>query len=252
MKQIGRYLGALAMAATVFSVLAFAQAPAGQAPAQGRAGGPPPQPMSFFVTSVPKGDGANYGGLAGADAHCQQLATAAGRGAPVVWRAYLSTQGPGAVNARDRIGSGPWYNSRGGMVAANLGELHGDTIEQARLGNRLNKNNSRDEKGELVKGVGDMPNQHDILTGSQPDGRAYTDAADHTCNNYTSNANVEAPARGAGAPPPPAGPSVQLGHHDKTGGNNGSWNSTHGSRGCSQPNLVSTGGAGLLYCFATN
>jgi hypothetical protein len=191
--------------------------------------------MNFFVTSVAKGDGANYGGLAGADAHCQTLAQAAGRGG-VKWVAYLSTQGPGAVNARDRIGNGPWYNARGGMIAANQAELHGDTIELARLGNRLNKNNARDEKGELVKGVGDMPNQHDILTGSTPDGRAFTDGMDHTCSNYTSNAD------GKG--------SVQLGHHDKTGGPNGSWNSVHGSRGCSQPNLISTGGNGFLYCFA--
>ena len=110
------------------------------------------------------------------------LAQAAGRGG-AKWVAYLSTQGPGAVNARDRIGNGPWYNSRGGMIAVNQAELHGDTIEQARLGNRVNKNNARDEKGELVKGVGDMPNQHDILTGSTPDGRAFTDGMDHTCNN---------------------------------------------------------------------
>jgi hypothetical protein len=209
----------------------------------------PQQPMSFFVTSVSKGDGANYGGLAGADAHCQQLAAAAGRGA-ATWRAYLSTQGPGAVNARDRIGNGPWYNARGAMIAANQAELHGDTIDLARLGNRVNKNNAITEKGDRINGVGDMPNQHDILTGSTPDGRAFTDGADHTCNNWTSNQNVEAPARGA-APPAP-GPSAQLGHHDKTGGANGSWNSTHGSRGCSQPNLVATGGNGYLYCFAAN
>jgi hypothetical protein len=208
--------------------------------------------MSFFVTSVGSGDGANYGGLAGADAHCLRLATAAGRGG-VRWVAYLSTQGPGAVNARDRIGPGPWFNARGTQIAANAAELHGDTIEQARLGNRINKNSALNEKGEPVNGVGDMPNQHDILTGSTPDGRAFTDSADHTCNNYTSNANVEAPARGAGAAPaqPPApGPSVQLGHHDRLGGANASWNSVHGSRGCSQPNLVATGGAGYLYCFA--
>ena len=254
MKQLGQYLGALALSVTMFSILAFAQAPA--APAQGgqRAGGPPPQPMSFFITSVPKGDGANYGGLAGADAYCQQLGSAAGRGAPVVWHAYLSTQGPGAVNARDRIGSGPWYNARGGMVGMNVAELHGDTVEQARLGNRMGKQISLTEKNTVVNGVGDMPNQHDILTGSQPDGRAYMDAADHTCTNYTSSTHVEPPARGTPPPatPPPPGPSVQLGHSDKQGGQNGSWNSTHGSRGCSQPNLVSTGGAGMLYCFAVN
>jgi hypothetical protein len=247
MKQLGHSLGlglgALFLFAAVFTVLVTAQAPQ-----------QPQQPMSFFVTSTPKGDGANYGGLAGADAHCQMLAAAAGRGA-AKWVAYLSTQGPGAVNARDRIGNGPWYNARGAMIAANQDELHGDTIERARLGNRLNKNNSLTEKGERVNGVGDMPNQHDILTGSTPDGRAFTDAADHTCSNWTSNQHVEAPARGAragGGPPPAPGPSAQLGHHDKIGGANGSWNSTHGSRGCSQANLVATGGAGLLYCFAVN
>jgi hypothetical protein len=244
MKQFGRSLGfgTIVLAGSVFAIVVSAQAPQ-----------QPQQPMSFFVTSVPKGDGANYGGLAGADAYCQQLGAAAGRGA-ATWRAYLSTQGPGAVSARDRIGNGPWYNARGAMVAANNGELHGDTIEQARLGNRMNKNNSITEKGERINGVGDMPNQHDILTGSTPDGRAYTDAADHTCNNWTSNAHVEPAARGAAPPaqPPAPGPSAQLGHHDKTGGANGSWNSTHGSRGCSQPNLVATGGAGLLYCFAAN
>ena len=224
MKYMRPILAALALSMTLGSYLVLAQQP--QAP---------PPPMNFFVTSVAKGDGANYGGLAGADAHCQMLAQAAGRGG-VKWVAYLSTQGPGAVNARDRIGNGPWYNSRGGMVAANQAELHGDTIDAARLGNRINKNNARDEKGELVKGVGDMPNQHDMLTGSTPDGRAFTDGMDHTCNNYTSNAT------GMG--------SVQLGHHDKTGGPNGSWNSAHASRGCSQPNLIATGGNGYLYCFA--
>ena len=252
MKNIRSVLVALTVALVLGSYIGLAQqAPAGGG--QGRGAGAPPQPMSFFITSVGKGDGANYGGLAGADAYCQQLGTAAGRGAPVVWHAYLSTQGPGAVNARDRIGNGPWYNARGGLVGRGVAELHGDTIEQARLGNALGKQISLTEKQTIVNGVGDMPNQHDILTGSQPDGRAYTDAADHTCSNYTSNANVEPPARGAGGGAPPApGPSVQLGHSDKQGGGNGSWNSTHASRGCSQPNLVSTGGAGLLYCFASN
>ena len=196
----------------------------------------PAQPMSFFITSVGLGNGANLAGLAGADAQCQRLAAAAGRG-NATWRAYLSTQGPNAVNARDRIGSGPWYAFGGQRrVAQNVGELHGDTIEQARLGNALGKVISLTEKGEVVNGVGDSPNRHDILTGSQPDGRAYTDGMDHTCNNWTSN--------GEG--------SAQLGHSDKQGGNNGSWNSSHASRGCSQENLVSTGGAGLFYCFAVN
>src|SRR5688572_3820313 len=258
MKHMRLVFAALALSITLGSYLALAQQPA--APAGGQAqgggggrGGPPPA-MSFFVTSVGKGDGANYGGLAGADAHCQMLAAAAGRGA-AKWVAYLSTQGPGAVNARDRIGPGPWFNARGQQVAANAAELHGDTLEQARLGNRLGKTTALSETGMPVNGVGDMPNQHDILTGSTPDGRAYTDGADHTCNNYTSNANVAAPARGQGAPAAPAapaapGPSVQLGHHDRLGGANASWNSVHASRGCSQPNLVATGGAGLLYCFS--
>ena len=221
-----------------------AQPPA--APPQGGGRQGQPQPMTFFVTSVSKGDGANYGGLAGADAHCQTLAAAAGRG-DVKWVAYLSTQGANAVNARDRIGPGPWFNAKGQQIAANVAELHGDTIEQARLGNRIQKVSALNEKGELVNGVGDSPNQHDILTGSTPDGRAFTEAADRTCSNYTSNA--AAPPATPGQPPPP-GPSVQLGHHDRLGGPNASWNSVHASRGCSQPNLVSTGGAGLLYCFA--
>jgi hypothetical protein len=196
--------------------------------------------MSFFVTSVGIGNGANLGGLAGADAHCQKLAADSGRegAGGKTWHAYLSTQGPNAVNARDRIGNGPWYNSRGGRIGQNVGDLHGDTIEQARLGNNLSRSTVLTEKQTTINGVGDTPNTHDILTGSQPDGRAYADAADHTCSNYTSGAD------GAGA--------VQLGHFDRTGGNNTSWNSAHPSRGCSQPNLVATGGAGYLYCFATN
>jgi hypothetical protein len=227
MKKLVPHIAALAIALAGGSYLVLAQQP-------GRGG--PPQPMSFFITSVGKGDGANYGGLAGADAYCQQLGTAAGRGAPVVWHAYMSTQGAGAVNARDRIGNGPWFNSRGGRVGGSVGELHGDTIEQARLGNALGKQISLTEKQGIVNGVGDMPNTHDILTGSTADGRAYTDGMDHTCNNWTSNDMGTA----------------QLGHADKQGGGNGSWNSSHPSRGCSQANLVATGGAGLLYCFAAN
>jgi len=230
-------LGILAATMVVLlgAVVLIGQAGQGQG---GRGGAQaPPQPMSFFITNVGKGDGANYGGVAGADAYCQSLAAAAGRGMST-WHAYLSTQGANAVNARDRIGSGPWYNQRGQRIAMNVAELHGDTIEQARIGNALGKQISLTDKGTIVNGVGDMPNTHDILTGSQADGRAYTDAMDHTCSNYTSNAD----GRG----------TVQLGHSDKQGGNNSSWNSTHASRGCSQPNLVATGGAGLLYCFATN
>ena len=215
------------------SSMAVAQQPAAQPkPAA------PKQPMTFFVTSVGLGNGANLGGLAGADKHCQQLAEAVGAGSRT-WRAYLSTSatdGQPAVNARDRIGSGPWHNARGGRVAQGLADLHGDTLDLARLGNTLTRATALSEKGEPIKGVGDTPNQHDILTGTQPDGKAYSDGADHTCKNWTSNGDG----------------SAQVGHHDRTGGPNTSWNSVHASRGCSQENLVSTGGAGLLYCFAIN
>jgi hypothetical protein len=195
----------------------------------------PSEPMSFFVTSVGLGDGANLGGLAGADAHCQTLAAAVGRGSST-WRAYLSTQGANAVNARDRIGDGPWYAQNGRPMASDQGWLHGDTIEQARLGNAIGKNFALTEQGNVVNGIGDSPNQHDIMTGSQPDGRAFTDGEDHTCGNWTSNGDG----------------SAQVGHSDTHGGGNSSWNSSHASRGCSQENLVSTGGNGYFYCFATN
>jgi hypothetical protein len=204
------------------------------APAAGQGrGNQPAQPMTFFVTSVGLGKGANLGGLAGADAHCQALATAVGATGRQ-WRAYLSTQGPNAVNARDRIGKGPWHNVKGASVARDLEHLHGDTIDLARMGNTLTRVTALSEKGEPIKGAGDTPNQHDILTGSQLDGRAFTDSADHTCNNWTSD--------GTG--------SAQVGHHDRAGGPGVSWNSVHASKGCSQENLVGTGGAGLLYCFS--
>jgi hypothetical protein len=193
--------------------------------------------MSFFITSAGSGKGADLGGLAGADAICQRLAAAAGRG-NVTWHAYLSTQGPGGVNARDRVGSGPWYNQRGEMIARDVAHLHGDTLEMARMGNGLSKTGSLTEKGEIVNGRGDQPNRHDIMTGSQPDGRAFPDG-DHTCKNYTSSADEQ-------------GVTVQLGHADRSGGGNNSWNSAHASGGCSQPTLVRTGGAGLFYCFAIN
>jgi hypothetical protein len=218
-------------AAIVAGSILAAQQPAGQPGAK-----PPAAPMGFFVTSTPIGNGANLGGLQGADAHCQKLAAASGQAGAGdrVWRAYLSTQGPTAVNARDRIGAGPWFNARGQQIAANAAELHGDTLEQARLGNRINKLTAVSEKGELVNGVGDKPNQHDILTGSQPDGRAFPAGKDMTCNNYTSN--------GEG--------TVMVGHHDRIGGPNASWNAVHGSKGCSQENLIATGGNAYLYCFA--
>ena len=189
--------------------------------------------MSFFLTSAGPGDGANLGGLAGADAHCARLAEAAGvRGR--TWRAYLSTAAAAAqasVNARDRIGTGPWHNARGVRVAADLAELHSEA-------SGLGKRGSLTERGDTVTGRGDTPNRHDILTGSMPDGTAYPDTADHTCRNWTSNAD------GAG--------SAQVGHHDRQGGGERptSWNSAHGSRGCSQANLRGTGGDGLFYCFA--
>ena len=229
MKRISAVLGAFALTVLVSWCVVRAQQPAQNAPQH---------PMTFFVTSVGVGDGANLGGVAGADRHCQMLAAAAGAGSHT-WHAYLSTQASGnqpAVNARDRIGAGPWYNAKGAQIAKDVADLHGDTVEQARLGNNLGKQTALTEKGELNNGVGDTPNRHDMLTGSQTDGRAYSDGADHTCNGWTSD--------GTG--------TAQLGHSDRNGGGNTSWNSTHPSRGCSQDNLVSTGGAGLFYCFATN
>jgi len=199
----------------------------------------PQQPMGFFVTSVGKGDGANLGGLAGADAHCQSLAQAVGAGARV-WHAYLAAtaaanQAP--VNARDRIGSGPWYNAKGALIAWNVAELHGD-FQRDR--NSINKEFALNEKGLPVNGRGDTPNQHDILTGSTADGRALPPDKDMTCGNWTKN--------GEG--------SAMVGHHDRMGLRDDeaskSWNASHPSRGCSAAALKSSGGAGLLYCFAAN
>jgi hypothetical protein len=186
--------------------------------------------MSFFITSKGPGNGAALGGLSGADQHCQALAKAAGGGGKT-WRAYLSTSGPGGVNARDRIGSGPWYNAKGVQVASSVADLHTEA-------NKLGKENSVTENGAVVNGRGDSPNTHDILTGSEMDGTAFPAGEDHTCGNWTSS--------GEG--------SAQVGHHDRQGGgaNPNSWNSAHGSKGCSQANLVSTGGNGYFYCFATN
>jgi hypothetical protein len=208
------------------------------AQARGQRGGAqqPAQPMGFFITSAGPGNGANLGGLAGADRHCQALAQAAGAGNRT-WRAYLSTTASGnqpAVNARDRIGSGPWYNQRGQIIAQNVADLHGD-VQRDR--NQINKDFALTEKGEMVKGRGDQPNQHDILTGSDSTGRALPgDAATTTCGNWTSNADGQG--------------SAMVGHHDRNGGNNTSWNAAHMSRGCSQQNLVGTGGNGFFYCFA--
>jgi hypothetical protein len=193
-------------------------------------------PMTFFVTSVGKGDGANLGGLDGADAHCNALAAAAGSRLKN-WKAYLSTTMPGGdegVNARSRIGKGPWRNAKGVTVANNVAHLH-----SAR--NNLTKQTAITEKGEAITGSGDTPNKHDILTGSDPQGMYSTAGGDTHCGNWTKNAEG----------------SAIVGHHDriglkKTTRHMASWNSSHGSRGCSQENLVSTGGAGLFYCFAAN
>jgi len=191
--------------------------------------------MTFFITSAGSGKGADLGGLAGADRLCQSLAAAAGAGKRT-WRAYLSTTAAGgspAVNARDRIGKGPWHNAEGRLIARNVAELHGL--------NNINRTFALTEKGTKVNGRAESPNTHDILTGSQPDGTAMAgDAAKTTCGNWTMS--------GEGA--------AMVGHHDRWGLRDDapsiSWNSSHPSRGCSQANLVSSGGAGLLYCFATN
>lgn len=212
-----------AAAAAIVGSLAVMQAQSGPA-------------MSFFITSVGGGDGANLGGLAGADRHCQTLAAAAGAGGKT-WHAYMSAaaaNGQPAVNAKDRIGSGPWYNAKGVKVAENVADLHSDN-------NKLGKENSLSEKGGGINGAGDTPNTHDMLTGSNADGTLATGGLPNgaPCGNWTSNA---------------ADGVAKLGHFDKKGGGDSpnSWNAAHNSRGCGQANLVATGGAGLYYCFATN
>lgn len=184
--------------------------------------------MSFFLTSAGPGDGADLGGLSGADAHCQALAEAAGVDGKS-WRAYLSSSEP-SVNARDRIGAGPWVNANGVQVAASVDDLHSDS-------NKLSKENSVSETGGVLNGRGDTPNRHDILTGSTLDGLAFSDGNDHSCSDWTSSASEG---------------SAQVGHHDRQGGgaNPTSWNNAHPSRGCSQSDLQGTGGDGLYYCFA--
>jgi hypothetical protein len=221
MRKIGTYLLVVSVVLAGLGVFGSAQPFAGD--------------MSFFVSSAGSGKGADLGGLEGADRICKTLAGTAGAGGRT-WRAYLSTQGPGAVNARDRIGSGPWVNAKGVVIAKDLAELHG--------ANNLNKQTALNEKGEVVKGRGDTPNMHDILTGSKPDGTAFGVDADRTCANWTSS--------GAGA--------AMVGHSDRIGLDESapmkSWNSSHPSRGpgggCSQEDLKSTGGNGLLYCFAAD
>jgi hypothetical protein len=219
MKNFQRVCIAAAATAAALGAAGLAQAPSAN--------------MTFFVTSAGSGKGGDLGGLTGADQMCQRLAKSAGSSA-TAWHAYLSTQGAGAVNARDRIGKGPWQNAKGTVVAKDLGDLHG-------AGNNLTKQTALSEKGEPVNGRGDTPNMHDILTGSQPDGTAFGAGEDRTCGNWTSS------AKGA----------AMVGHHDRQGLRDDepskSWNSSHPSRGpdggCSQNDLKSTGGAGLFYCF---
>ena len=211
------------MAAVALSALA-----ACSSPSSGKPG------MGFFVTSAGPGKGADLGGLAGADQHCQALGAAAGAGSRT-WRAYLSQQ-PNAtaagVNARDRIGTGPWANAKGVVVATDVAQLHGS--------NNLSKQTALTERGEPINGSGDTPNQHDVLTGSQPDGSFVAGNANTTCGNWTQSGDG----------------SAMVGHHDRTGLDESapakSWNSSHASRGCGADALKATGGAGLFYCFAAN
>lgn len=210
----------------VVSASAWISAPSLAAPVA------PAAKMSFFVTSVNPGKGADLDGLAGADRHCQALATAAGAGRQT-WRAYLSTSatpGEPSINARDRIGKGPWYNAKGVLIARNIDELHRN--------NNLNKETALTEKGEVVKGRGDTPNLHDMLTGSDSEGRAFPGDIDTTCGNWTKSGDG----------------SAQVGHHDRKGLDEKppakSWNHSHPSRGCSPDALRSSGGGGLFYCFA--
>lgn len=188
--------------------------------------------MSFFITSVGLGKGGDLGGLAGADRHCQSLAETAGAGSKT-WHAYLSAQGPGGVNARDRIGNGPWFTAKGVQIATNVADLHSEN-------NKISKQTGLDEKGMAVKGRGDTPNQHDMLTGSQQDGTAFPGPDDGTCSNWTSSTDGQG--------------SAVVGHFDLTGNANGPnfWNYSHKTPGCAPANLQRVGGAGLFYCFAVN
>ena len=182
----------------------------------------PTGPMSFFLTSEGSGNGADLGGLAGADAICQNLAESANSG-DLTWRAYLSTQGSNSVDARDRIGPGPWFNANGNRIAADVDELHS-------VMNRISAYTAVDQRGRSIPGSGNAPNRHDILTGSQTNGTAYPAGADMTCNNWTISSDDG---------------KARVGHHDYA-----AWNSAHDSRGCSQAALISSGGDGLFYCFA--
>jgi hypothetical protein len=226
MRILPGFVGTLTVAALVGQ--------AGMNAKQVQAQAPPSPEMSFFITSAGMGQGARFGGLMEADRHCSTLAAQAGAATVRTWRAYLSTQArpqQPAIHARNRIGTGPWRNAKGVVIARDVDELHSDK-------NNLTKETQLTEKGTIVNGRGDNPNTHDIVTGSGPDGRAVEGTEDTTCNNWTSNSTG----------------SALLGHHDRQGGgtNPTSWNSAHPSKGCSQANLVATGGAGLFYCFAVN
>ena len=203
----------MSRAAPIFGVICLSLLVSGPALAQ--------NPMTFFVTSAGSGAGADLGGLDGADALCQSLAAGAGAG-DRTWLAYLSTQGPNAVNARDRIGSGPWHNAQGALIGDNVEELHG-------MGHRFTVMTVIDERGRRIPGSGYVPNRHDVLTGSQSDGTAFSAGEDMTCGNWTSSSDGKA----------------RIGHHDRA-----AWNSAHDSRGCSQEQLRASGGDGLFYCFA--
>ncbi len=218
-----RILFLCALAAAVPALLALSSVPEAAPAAQ--------SDMTFFLTSRGPGDGANLGGLEGADAHCAMLAGEAGAASGLTWHAYLSTTGDGGVNAKDRIGDGPWHNANGVMVASNVADLHSDS-------NMLSKENSVSAKGEVISGRGDDVNRHDIITGTASDGMAFMGDGDTTCGNWMSSS-------GDG--------SARVGHHDRTGGGDDgtSWSSAHASRGCGQADLQGTGGDGLFYCFAT-
>ena len=217
-----RILFLCAVAAAVPALLALSSVPEAAPAAQ--------SDMTFFLTSRGPGDGANLGGLEGADAHCAMLAGEAGAASGLTWHAYLSTTGDGGVNAKDRIGDGPWHNANGVMVASNVADLHSDS-------NMLSKENSVSAKGEVISGRGDDVNRHDIITGTASDGMAFMGDGDTTCGNWMSSS-------GDG--------SARVGHHDRTGGGDDgtSWSSAHASRGCGQADLQGTGGDGLFYCFA--
>ncbi len=227
---------------TTAAAIAAAMALAGctSAPSSGPAAAAPTGPMSFFVTSAGSGKGADLGGLAGADAHCQKLAAAAGAGSKT-WRAYLSVPGSfptpttpavASIHARDRVGAGPWFNAKGQLIARDVATLHN--------GNSINKDTALDERGAVIKGRGDTPNEHDMLTGSRADGTAFAPQTDTTCKAWTSSTDG----------------SAIVGHHDRIGplpeNWATSWNFSHQSAGCSQEALVRTGGSGRFYCFATN